>query len=170
MSRDQKFFDMYSIVIGALAALGLVFFIVSAKLADMTQGIYVRDGVEYQTAIIDRIRPLGDVYRPGDEIASASPTVVTPAEPPPVAATLTGPQVYNAACLACHGAGLGGAPIFGDAAQWVERIAQGADTLKTHAVQGFTGSTGFMPAKGGRVDLSDAEIEAAVDYMISESR
>ena len=170
MSRDQKFFDMYSIVIGALAAVGLAFFILSMKMADLTQGIYVRDGVEYQTAIIERIRPIGEVYLSGDEIESSAPTVVKPAEAAPVASTLSGPQVYNAACLACHGAGLGGAPVFGDAAQWVERIAQGADTLKRHALEGFSGSAGYMPAKGGRADLSDGEIEAAVDYMISESR
>jgi cytochrome c5 len=93
---------------------------------------------------------------------------VTPAEPDPVATAMSGPQVYNTACLACHGAGIGGAPVLGDAAQWVERVAQGADTLKQHALEGYTGSSGFMPAKGGRVDLADTEIEAAVDYMIGE--
>jgi cytochrome c len=41
--------------------------------------------------------------------------------------------------------------------------------LKEHALQGFTGSTGYMPPKGGRLDLSDAEIEATVDYMIGEA-
>ena len=74
----------------------------------------------------------------------------------------------SSACLACHGAGIGGAPILGDAAQWVERIAQGPDTLRIHALEGYTGSTGTMPPKGGRIDLSDAEIEAAVDYMVGE--
>jgi cytochrome c5 len=83
---------------------------------------------------------------------------------------MSGPQVYNSACLVCHGAGIGGAPVLGDATQWVERITQGAATLKEHALQGFSGSTGFMPPKGGRLDLSDAEIEAAVDYMINQTR
>jgi cytochrome c5 len=81
---------------------------------------------------------------------------------------MSGPQVYNSACLACHGAGIGGAPVVGDSAQWVERIAQGSDTLTAHAIQGYSGSAGYMPPKGGRMDLSDAEVEAAVDYMVSE--
>jgi cytochrome c len=83
---------------------------------------------------------------------------------------MSGPQVYNTACLACHGAGIGGAPILGDVAQWAGRITQGTDTLKKHALLGYTGSMGYMPPKGGRLDLSDAEINAAVDYMISESQ
>ena len=81
---------------------------------------------------------------------------------------MTGPQVYNAACSACHGAGIGGAPVLGDPAQWVERLAQGEDMLKQHALQGFSGSTGFMPPKGGRVDLSDAEVTDAVEFMLSK--
>jgi cytochrome c5 len=96
--------------------------------------------------------------------------VVTPDEPAPVVTAMSGPQVYNSACLACHGAGIGGAPVFGDAAMWAPRIAQGIETLKQHALTGFAGSTGYMPEKGGRLDLSDAEIEAAVDYMVGESR
>lgn len=170
MSRDQKFFDMYSIVIGGLVILGLAFFIVSMKMADLTQGIYVRDGAEYQAAIYERIRPLGQVYLAGEEHASSSPTVDTPADPEPVATAMSGPQVYNSACIACHGTGIGGAPMVGDKAQWAQRIAQGADILTQHALQGFAGATGYMPEKGGRLDLSDAEIEAAVDYMVNESQ
>ena len=73
------------------------------------------------------------------------------------------------ACIACHSAGVGGAPIIGDVAAWSERIARGAAMLKKNAVQGYIGSVGYMPPKGGRPDISDAEVEAAVDYMISES-
>jgi cytochrome c5 len=170
LSRDQKFFDMYSIVIGGLVILGFAFFIVSAKMANLTQGIYVRDGAEYQAAIHDRIRPLSQVYLPGEEHASASPTVTTPAEPEPVATAMSGPQVYNSACIACHGTGIGGAPMFGDKAQWADRIAQGSDVMTQRALQGYAGSTGYMPEKGGRLDLSDAEVEAAVDYIVSESQ
>jgi len=169
LSRDQKFFDMYSIVIGALILVAVAIFVFSMKMSDLTQGVYTRDAAEYKAAVADRIRPLGQVYLAGEEQQSSSPTVETPAEPAPVATAMSGPQVYNSACLACHGTGIGGAPILGDAAQWSERIAQGADLLKEHAVQGFTGSAGYMPPKGGRLDLSDAEIEAAVDYMVGES-
>jgi cytochrome c5 len=160
---------MYSLVIGVLAFIGLAILILAMKMSDSTQGVYTRDTAEYQEAVTSRIRPVGQVYRAGEEHESSAPTLETPAEPEPVATALSGPQVYNTACLACHGAGIGGAPILGDAAQWAERLPQGADTLKGHALQGYTGSTGYMPPKGGRIDLSDAEIEAAVDYMIAEA-
>jgi cytochrome c5 len=160
---------MYSIVIGALILVAVAIFVFSMKMSDLTQGVYTRDTAEYKAAVADRIRPVGQVYLAGEEQESSSPTVETPAEPEPVATAMSGPQVYNSACLACHGTGIGGAPVLGDAAEWAERIGQGADTMKEHAVQGFTGSAGYMPPKGGRLDLSDAEIEAAVDYMVGES-
>jgi cytochrome c5 len=161
---------MYSLVIGILAVIALVIFVVAAKMTDLTQAVYTRDAAEYQAAVQERIRPVGQVYLPGEEQQAEAPTVETPAEPEPVATAMSGPQVYNTACLACHGAGIGGAPVLGDASQWVDRMAQGNDVLKQHAVQGYTGSAGYMPPKGGRLDLSDAEIEAAVDYMVSESQ
>jgi cytochrome c5 len=69
--------------------------------------------------------------------------------------------------MACHGAGVAGAPKFGDAAAWGPRIAKGADTLHKHALEGFQGGAGFMPPKGGATDLSDKSIMNAVDYMVS---
>ena len=170
MSRDQKFFDMYSLVIGVLAAVALAILVLAMKMSDLTQGVYTRDTAEYQAAVAERIRPLGQVYLPGEEQDAPAPTIETAAAPEPVAAAMSGPQVYNSACLACHAAGVGGAPIVGDAAQWGARIAQGADVLRQHAIEGYTGSSGYMPAKGGRLDLSDDEVAAAVDYMVGESQ
>jgi cytochrome c5 len=170
LSRDQKFFDLYSLVIGVLAVFALVILVVAMQMSEMTQGVYTRESAEYQDAIAKRIHPFGQVYLPGEEHEASAPAIETAEEPPPVAAALSGPQVYNAACLACHGAGIGGAPILGDTAAWGPRIEQGIDVLKDHAINGYTGSVGFMPAKGGRVDLSDEEVAAAVDYIASESQ
>ncbi len=170
MSRDQKFFDLYSLVVGVLAAVALAIFVLAMKMSDLTQGVYTRDTAEYQARVAERIRPLGQVYLPGEEARATAPTVKTAAEPKPVAVPLTGPQVYNEACLACHGAGIGGAPILGDVNGWAPRIAQGLDVLIEHAINGYTGSAGYMPPKGGRVDLSDGEIADAVEYMVDESR
>jgi cytochrome c5 len=169
LKRDQSFFDRYSLVIGALAAFAIALLVVSIKMSDLTQGVYTRDAAEYQAAVAERIRPVSQVFMPGEEHTATAPTVETVADVPPVATTLTGPQVYNVACLACHGTGIGGAPILGDAAAWAPRIVQGDDLLKSHAIDGFT-DVGFMPPKGGRVDLSDQEIYAAVDYMVGESQ
>jgi cytochrome c5 len=170
LDRDQKFFDMYSLVIGALAIAALGIFVLAMKISDNTQGVYTRESAEYQGAVAARIRPFGEVYMPGEEDAAAAPLAETVAEPEPVAAALSGPQVYNSACLACHGAGIGGAPVLGDAEAWAPRIAQGMDVLKEHAIKGYQGSAGYMPAKGGRTDLSDEEVANAVEYMAAESQ
>ena len=99
----------------------------------------------------------------------AAITVAPISTPKAVAAPLTGPQVYDAVCIACHAApGVGGAPALGDGDAWAARIAQGMDTLIDHALHGYSGSTGVMPMKGGRVDLSDEEIIGAVEYMVEQ--
>lgn len=169
MNRDQKFFDMYSLVIGVLALLALGIYVGVSKLSKMTQEIYTADTAEYQAAIQDRIRPVGQVYLPGEEASAGEPQVqeATPAEP--VATVLSGPQVYNEACLMCHGSGIGGAPTLDNAESWAPRLSQGTDTLYQHAIEGYTGQSGFMPPKGARMDLSDDEVKVAVDYMVSEA-
>jgi len=169
LNRDQKFFDMYSLVIGILALFALAIYVGVSKLSDMTQGVYTTDTAEYQAAILDRIRPLGQVYLPGEEMHAEALNVVEAVQAPPVATLLTGPQVYNAACLMCHGSGIGGAPMLTDKESWAPRIAQGKDTLYEHAIQGFTGQSGFMPPKGARMDLSDEEVRGAVDYMAGQA-
>ncbi len=80
-----------------------------------------------------------------------------------------GVDTYKAACTACHTPGIAGAPKTGDAAAWKDRLSKGEETLIKNAVEGFTGDTGFMPPKGGRMDLSDEAIAAAVKYMIAEA-
>ena len=88
--------------------------------------------------------------------------------PPPVMAALSGEEVYNSACIACHMTGAGGAPLLGDVDEWEARVAQGKPLLVQRAVEGYMGETGIMPAKGGRLDLSDEEVENAVTYMLDQ--
>jgi cytochrome c5 len=160
---------MYSLVIGVLAAISLGILVLAMKISERTQGIYTRDSAEYQGAVAERIRPVGQVYLPGEEATAAAPVVETAPEPEPVAVAMTGPQVYNSACIACHGNGVGGAPIVGDVGQWTARIEQGLETMTRHAIEGYTGEAGYMPPKGGRLDLSDEEVASAVEYMANES-
>ncbi|PKO53530.1 MAG: cytochrome c5 family protein [Betaproteobacteria bacterium HGW-Betaproteobacteria-2] len=82
-----------------------------------------------------------------------------------VKVTLSGDVVYQQNCLACHGSGAMGAPMFGDKGAWAPRIAQGYDTLLKHAIEGIR----MMPAKGGNANLSDAEVANAVVYMANEA-
>jgi cytochrome c5 len=168
LSRDKRFFDSYSVVVGTVLA-ALVVVALAVNMLDMGQDMDADEAAEYQAAVASRIRPLSQVYLPGEETEPSRPTVETAVEPEPVATAMTGPQVYNTACLACHGAGIAGAPIFGDAAAWAPRIAKGISTLNDHALNGFT-DVGYMPPKGGRIDLSDAEILDAVAYMVAEVR
>ena len=71
--------------------------------------------------------------------------------------------------MACHGTGVAGAPKIGDKADWGPRVAQGKQVLYDHAIKGFTGQKGAMPPKGGATQLSDDEVKAAVDYMVSKA-
>lgn len=77
-----------------------------------------------------------------------------------------GKTVYNTVCAGCHGAGVLGAPKFGDKAAWAPRIAQGIATLNNHAINGIRS----MPARGGAASLSDDEVKAGVQYMVDGSK
>lgn len=81
-----------------------------------------------------------------------------------------GEETFKSVCFACHLNGVAGAPKFGDKAAWAPRIAQGMKTLETHALHGFTGKSGTMPAKGGNTALPDADVKAAVAYMVKNSK
>jgi cytochrome c5 len=73
-----------------------------------------------------------------------------------------GKAVFDQTCAVCHGAGIAGAPKAGDKEAWAPRLKQGIDTLHQSALHG----KGAMPAKGGNTSLSDADVQAAVDYMV----
>lgn len=81
-----------------------------------------------------------------------------------------GKDTYEGACKVCHGSGLTGSPKFGDTDAWSIRIPKGMPKLVRNAIQGFSGDTGVMPPKGGRVDLSDKQVEHAVAYMVESSQ
>jgi cytochrome c5 len=81
-----------------------------------------------------------------------------------------GEKVFKGTCAMCHQTGAGGAPVVGNKGDWAPRIAQGKDTLYTHAINGFTGQKGTMPPKGANASLADADVKAAVDYMVSRAQ
>lgn len=102
--------------------------------------------------------------------APAAPAAEAPAATGAVASTEQGKGVFNKVCALCHAAGVAGAPMPGNKDDWGPRIAQGMDTLYKHALEGFTGAKGMMPARGGAATLSDDEVKAAVDHMVSLSQ
>ena len=115
--------------------------------------------------VAERIKPIAQV-----NVASAE----TQREPVKTAAATpasrNGQQIYQTTCVACHEAGIAGAPKLGDKGQWAKHVAKGLNTLYASALNGVQGSAGAMPAKGGNPSLSDAEVRAAVDYMVARSK
>lgn len=153
------------VVIGVLIGVTVMLIFLARVIAGDTQLAWVKQDPAYTAAVDERIRPAGQVSLPGDDAAAGALAAAGPEIAAPVAARLTGEQVYNTACFACHGTGVGGAPKLGDAASWQPRVARGRATLNKHSLEGFQGDAGYMPPKGGRVDLSDEEIIAAVGFM-----
>jgi cytochrome c5 len=105
--------------------------------------------------------------------ASAAAPATTPAAPATSVAAAAaasakpdGKKIYDTTCTACHGAGVAGAPKFGDKAAWAPRIKLGIDALHASALKG----KGAMPPKGGNVTLPDADVIAAVDYMVAAGK
>lgn len=98
-------------------------------------------------------------------LSDADPAADTGSNVAVEAASAQGQAVYEKACAMCHAAGIGEAPIPGDIAAWSDRLPSGRDALLASAIEG----KGIMPAKGGQPQLSDVEVGAAVDYMISIS-
>ena len=93
--------------------------------------------------------------------AVGAPTAVAAA--PAAAAAADGKAIYEKSCAACHMTGAANAPKAGDKAAWEPRLKEGKDHLYEHAIKG----KGAMPPKGGNASLSDAEVKAAVDYLVS---
>lgn len=101
--------------------------------------------------------------------AATTPAAATPAAAPAAAAPTAsaaageGKKVYDTTCMVCHGTGVAGAPKYGDKAAWAPRIATGHDTLVKNSISGIRA----MPPRGGNGALSDAQLRAAVDYMLA---
>lgn len=163
---DKHFFDLFMIVIGGLVGVTFGLFLLANYIAGSTQEVYVLQDVGYQEEVDARIAPVGRVALDGETLENAGEVAMIE----PVAVVLSGPQVYNQACVACHGAGIAGAPKTGDNTVWGPRITQGNATLRDHVINGYQGTAGYMPPKGGRIDLSDDEILFAMDYMLEQSR
>lgn len=168
-NHDQQFFDLFILVIGLLVGIAFGIFLLARYIAGQTQEAYTLLDPSYQEQVLERIAPVGRVALAGQPQAADEEAAAELPAAAPVATAMSGPQVYNAACLACHGAGIGGAPKSGDTTAWAPRVAKGKDLLWEHVLNGYQGEAGYMPAKGGRVDLSDDEIRAAMNYMLEES-
>jgi cytochrome c5 len=170
-SHDRKFFDTFMLVLGILLGVTIGLIILARLIAAPNLLQHKSEDPVFQRELQARIAPVARVAVAGeDNSALAAPAPAPAAEAVAAAEDLPGETVYNQACVACHGVGIAGAPKLGDVAAWAPRIAQGADTLHTHALQGYQGKAGYMPPKGGRTDLSDQSVINAVDYIVAASQ
>lgn len=153
----------------------VIVFLVGVTIALILLGLYINSKVEpepnpaAEAATVERIRPIGEAYAgsTGAAAQAAAAAAAAAASAGQVAydGTLDGKVIYDALCGACHTAGAGGAPKLEKGA-WAARIAQGMDTLNKHAIEGFQGSAGIMPAKGGNPALTDEQVVATVQWMV----
>ena len=135
-----------SVVAGLLAPLLAIFLIVQLVLGIQANQKTDTSTEDAQKALLDRIKPLAEMAA----LDASAPVVEK-----------SGQEVYEAACVACHGSGALGAPRFENKGDWNARIGQGYDTLVKNATEGIR----QMPPRGGNAGLTDAEVARAVVYM-----
>lgn len=163
-AHDKKFFDTFMLILGILFAITAALYVLARVVSSNTQEKHVLNDPVMRSAVAERIQPVARLAVAGKDNSALAPPKQEAAAP---LADMGGEEVYNMACIACHGAGVAGAPKYSDKGAWGPRVAKGMDTLHEHALKGFQGQAGFMPPKGGRVDLSDKSIMNAVDYMVA---
>jgi cytochrome c5 len=147
--------------------------ILLAQLATGDRQINQDDPIYSDEAVAKRLKPVGRLIIASDSPQTEEDTGVTSqatgAAAVPVAAADGEDRIktiYTASCAACHTSGVAGAPKLGDKSTWAPRIKGGTDTLYNSAIKGKNA----MPAKGGNPSLSDADVKAVVDYMVSEAK
>lgn len=115
------------------------------------------------TTTEERISPVAGVHT-GEAGAAAIAEAASASASEPVAAfdgSLDGEMIYTNVCSVCHAAAVAGAPIPGSP-EMALRAEKGQDALLQTALNGLNA----MPARGGRADLTDEQIQAVVEFML----
>ncbi len=171
--QDTHFFNVFSMVIGLLIVVAIGLFVLSRIVAGETQDKQVLEESQYIKGVEAHLQPVAKEAVAGQDNAAlaikpdAGAAAAAGAGP---ALPKSGEETFQQVCSACHGAGIAGAPKAGDKAAWGPRVAKGKEVLYDHALKGFQGSSGVMPAKGGRADLTDELVKAAVDHMVDMAK
>jgi len=135
----------------------IIVIVLLAQLA--TSGRIYDEDARSPDAIARRIKPVAEVNLGAAGPAASGSTVQG-------ATKADGRTVYESTCIACHGAGVANAPKFGDKKAWATHLVHGTEHVYENALKG----KGAMPPKGGNLTLSEAEVKAAVDYMLGAVR
>ena len=169
--KDSQFFNIFSAILGILFVVTLLLFAFARSVGDDNQVQHVLAEPRRVADVTENIKPLVRVAVAGKDnaalaIVESNPDAPVFALPVPK----DGAALYEAVCKTCHTAGIGGAPKAGDRTACTPRMAQGKATLYDHAVKGYNGKAGVMPAKGGRIDLTDDLIKLGVDHLLGMSK
>ena len=172
--QDTHFFNVFSMVIGLLVAVAIALFALARVVASQTQDKQVLEDASYVKNVEQRVEPFAQEAVAGQDNTALAirPDAGNAAQASAGAAEMpkTGTELFQQTCSACHGAGIAGAPKAGDKAAWAARIAKGMPMLYDHALHGFQGGSGVMPAKGGRTDAPDDLVKQAVDHMVQMAK
>jgi len=170
--QDTHFFNMFSMVIGLLVTIAIAIFAFARIVGSDTQGRQVMEDAAYSKNVAQRMAPPAQEAVAGQDNSALAIKSETPAGAAGSASPVptNGTELFQQVCSACHGQGIAGAPKAGDKSAWGPRIAQGKPTLYQHALNGYQGKSGVMPAKGGRTDLPDDLVKQAVDYLVQQAQ
>ena len=156
--EDKQFVNQFATILAILVTITVLLIIVAKYL----HSAHYETDLAMVKSMEKRLAPIGKVNI--GEAPAIVPKSQTDQEIPQKTAmsVMDAKTAYDTVCAACHNAGIANAPIYGDKAVWELRLAAGIDVLYASSLNG----KGAMPAKGGRVDLSDETIKQAVDYML----
>lgn len=171
-STDKVFLRHFSMVIGFLVLVMLALIGLAMHLYSKHPPPTRPDATQ---EVATRIAPTGAVYA-GDTgqaalLAAQEAAKKTAEGQVAYGGTLDGKTIFDNLCTTCHTNKATGAPDIHDKAAWGPRVAQGLDILVKHAIDGYSGVDGkgaLMPAKGGNPALTDAQVKATVEWMLTQ--
>lgn len=168
--HDQAFVRTFLAVLAALIVFTFVIIVIARGIMSATQPEEMlpeqRERVERRTAPVFEVTTDSAQVQQVAQADTGEEQEATDGGGEQAAAGKSGEEVYNSVCLACHQAGVAGAPKTTDTAAWRQRLDEGGrDSLYDNATNGLNA----MPAKGGNPALSDEEVEKAVDYMLEQA-
>ncbi len=158
--QDSIFFRNFSLLLGGLVVLTIILAIVGYSMhKDIVEQVHQEAD---RSKIQKSIEPVAEVNTDPNAVLE---TAQTGGNAAPFDGSTDGQLIYDNVCFACHSTGAGGAPKL-ETAAWTDRMDKGTEALIANAINGFQGNAGLMPAKGGRADLTDEQVAAAVQHML----